>query len=87
MLPRDLIARIRGEFREMPGLSLTAAQACRLWQLDAATCEALLNALLAEGFLGRTPNGMFVAVRTSDVVRMPMGQRTMNVDALRPLGR
>ena len=26
--------RIRGEFREMPGLKLTIAQAARLWQLD-----------------------------------------------------
>jgi hypothetical protein len=35
----DLIARIRGEFREMPGLSLTIKQACRLWRCDAVTCR------------------------------------------------
>ena len=29
-----LVQRVRGEFREMPGLRLTFAQACRLWQLD-----------------------------------------------------
>ena len=29
-----VLQRIRGEFREMPGLKLTIAQAARLWQLD-----------------------------------------------------
>lgn len=28
-----LTERIRGEFLEMPGLKLTTAQACRLWNL------------------------------------------------------
>jgi hypothetical protein len=37
--PESLVARIRGEYREMPGLRLTFAQACRLWQLDAPTCR------------------------------------------------
>src|SRR5256885_1886520 len=35
----SLDARVRGEYREMPGLHLTCAQACRLWQLDAIECE------------------------------------------------
>ena len=34
-----LVQRVRGEFREMPGLRLTFAQACRLWQIDTATCR------------------------------------------------
>jgi hypothetical protein len=58
----ELLARIRGEFREMPGLRLTISQACRLWQVDVTTCEAVLHALLAEGFLAQTSNGMFVAM-------------------------
>lgn len=29
----SLIDRVRGEYREMPGLKLTVAQACRLWQI------------------------------------------------------
>jgi hypothetical protein len=65
MLPLDvLVTRIRGEYREMPGLRLTAAQACRLWQVDAATCEAVLQTLVAEGFLARMANGMFMALPT-----------------------
>src|SRR5260221_4617557 len=30
----SLVARVRGEYREMPGVRLTVAQACRLWHVD-----------------------------------------------------
>lgn len=40
---RELLGRIRGEYSEMPGLSLTLAQAQRLWLLECSTCEALLE--------------------------------------------
>jgi hypothetical protein len=62
MLPSEsLLARIRGEYREMPGLRLTSAQARRLWQLDAGVCQAILTSLIQEGFLTRTADGAFVA--------------------------
>jgi hypothetical protein len=61
----SLVARIRGEYREMPGLRLTFAQACRLWQVDASTCEAVLHTLLKEDFLTRTKDGAFVAQSVS----------------------
>lgn len=57
-----LLARIRGEYREMPGLRLTLPQACRLWHLDRPTCRAVLNDLLAERFLHQTPDGAYVAL-------------------------
>ena len=63
--PEFLAARIRGEYREMPGLRLTLAQACRLWQLDATTCEGVLDVLLADRFLRRTVDGAFVAAAPS----------------------
>ena len=59
---RALITRIQGEYNEMPGLRLTTAQACRLWQLDSPTCEHAMSALVTEGFLLRTNNGAFVAM-------------------------
>jgi hypothetical protein len=59
---QTLIRRVRGEYLEMPGLNLTLAQACRLWQMDAVTCQAALDALIAERFLGRTRDGAFVLV-------------------------
>lgn len=55
-----ILQRIRGEFLEMPGLCLTAGQARRLWNLEPATCETLLQALEAADFLRRTPSGTFV---------------------------
>jgi hypothetical protein len=58
--PDDMIRRIRGEFLEMPGLTLTVPQAQRLWGLDPAFCHNLLNALVDAGFLVRTHEGAFV---------------------------
>jgi hypothetical protein len=58
---QSLAERVRGEYREMPGLCLTVPQACRLWQIDPATCERILNALAAERFLTRTAAGAFIA--------------------------
>lgn len=57
----DLTSRIRGEYVEMPGLRLTFAQACRLWQMDAPTCGAVLQTLLAQHFLQQTSDGSYVA--------------------------
>jgi hypothetical protein len=48
---RDALQRIRGEYTEMPGLTLTIAQASRLWRLEASVCQDLLDRLVAEGFL------------------------------------
>ena len=49
------------EYVEMPGLRLTPSQACRLWQVDLATCEELFDHLLREGFLSRTGSGFYIA--------------------------
>jgi len=55
-----LVSRIRAEFREMPGLKLTPAQAQRLWNLNDGTCEAALSLLVDHKFLFRTADGAFV---------------------------
>jgi hypothetical protein len=55
----ETLQRVRGEFREMPGLCLTPAQASRLWGLDAVASQALLDALVDAQFLRRTANGGF----------------------------
>ena len=54
-----LLPRIRGEFREMPGLHLTLGQAARLFDLREEACRAALGELTGEGFLARTPGGLF----------------------------
>ncbi len=55
----DLIRRVRGEYLELPGLSLNSAQASRLWGLDSRTCQKLLHALMDARFLTRTPDGRY----------------------------
>jgi len=55
-----LARRVRNEYLEMPGLSLTLGQAQRMWQLRRTECERLLGALVDSGFLARTPAGAFV---------------------------
>ena len=56
----DVLQRIQGEFVEMPGLRLTAAQAQRLWGLDRDVCDALLGALVDAKFLLQTRDGAFI---------------------------
>jgi hypothetical protein len=57
-----LVYRVRGEFHEMPGLRLTFAQACRLWQMDPGTCDAVLAALIQERVLHKTRDGHYIAL-------------------------
>ena len=58
----QVLQRIQGEYVEMPGLRLTAAQAQRLWGLDAVTCEALMAALEESKFLRRTEANRYVRI-------------------------
>jgi hypothetical protein len=58
----DVLQRIQGEFVEMPGLHLTAAQAQRLWGLERDVCDALLEALIDAKFLSRTRDGAFIRI-------------------------
>ena len=55
----QLLRRIRSEYLEMPGLQLTLQQAQRLWSLEAAVCEVLLNGLVELNFLTRRADGKF----------------------------
>lgn len=57
--------RIRAEYREMPGLKLTAAQASRFWNLGPEQGQILLDALAAQGALLRTRDGHYVLLAGS----------------------
>jgi hypothetical protein len=61
-VPEEILRRVQCEFLEMPGLRLTEPQVCRLWDLDAPTCSALLAALVDAKFLFRTRDGAFMRV-------------------------
>ena len=47
----ELNARVRAEFREMPGLRLTLPQASRLFSINSVTCERILTGLVRAGHL------------------------------------
>jgi hypothetical protein len=52
-----VVSRIREEFREMPGLRLTPAQATKLWGLENDFCKAVIESLVAEAYLRWTRAG------------------------------
>lgn len=51
--------RIAAEFREMPGLVLSVAQAGRLLGLDEDACERILASLERDGLLRRRAGGSY----------------------------
>jgi DNA-binding IclR family transcriptional regulator len=55
----EMLSRVRGEFREMPGLRLSLEQAMRLWSLDRATCVDVLDQLRSTKFLDLDSNGRY----------------------------
>jgi hypothetical protein len=59
--PADpILARIRGEYRDMPGLQLTPLEAARLLGVDPADCSLFLDQLTDAGFLRRRERGRYV---------------------------
>lgn len=58
--PVDPVGRIRAEYLEMPGLSLTLSQAQRLWGLGPDTCRIVLESLVGAKFLTTTRRGCYV---------------------------
>ena len=56
----DWVELVKNEFREMPGLHLSKRQAQRLWNLDGASAEAILDTLESAHFLRRTENDVYI---------------------------
>jgi hypothetical protein len=65
----DSLARlahiVRGDYLEMPGLSLTFRQAMRLWNLDHERCRRVLEGLVHAGFLTETRHGLYRRIEGS----------------------
>lgn len=60
-----LVAMIRAEFAEMPGLCLTRPQARRLWNLDEDECRRILDRLVASGYLAAGLRGRYFRPSTT----------------------
>jgi DNA-binding IclR family transcriptional regulator len=54
------VDRIRGEFLEMRGVSLTERETARLMGVSHAACFRILRGLVAEGSLRQTSEGRYM---------------------------
>lgn len=59
----NLLRRVRGEYREMPGMRLTIDQAMRFWVIDWATCTSVFDSLVAVRFLELDNTGRYRKAR------------------------
>jgi len=55
----NALRRAQAEFLEMPGLTLTVAQASKLWCFDSELCTEVLSTLVEQRFLVRTRHETF----------------------------
>ena len=63
----DVVARLRAEYLEMPGLRLKPDQVQRLCGVEPSICQMVLDALVAERFLCVKPDGLYARVTDGPV--------------------
>jgi hypothetical protein len=61
-----LVRLILGTYAEMPSLSLYLPQAARLFGLREATCLVVLDHLVRDGRIRRSPDGQYRASNDGD---------------------
>ena len=62
-MPHNVVlARVRAEYLEMPGLRLTLSQAERLCGIEPVLCQWVLERLVDVNFLCRNSNGVYARV-------------------------
>jgi len=61
------VDRVRTEYLEMPGMTLSAIQIQRLCGMETSDCRAVLEALVEAGFLSSTADGIYA--RATDTSR------------------
>jgi hypothetical protein len=54
-----LVVRVRGEYREMPGLRLTVRQAARLFGIPPDVASTVLSELRRTAVLSRSSDGVY----------------------------
>lgn len=62
----ELVQRVAGEFREIPGLCVTVEQASRLFGMSTDSCERILQSLCDDGVVQRA--GRYYGVFRGDFV-------------------
>jgi uncharacterized membrane protein YebE (DUF533 family) len=61
----ETAGRLMHQFTEIPGLSLTTQQACRLIGAEGVVCRIALDQLVAAGWLARTRDGQYTRAATA----------------------
>jgi hypothetical protein len=84
-LAPQLLNRIWAEYLEMPGLSLTPAQAQRLWGLDAITCQDLLQLLVESKLLHHGEDGRYRRLSEGTVPSHALAMAKARINAARTL--
>jgi hypothetical protein len=79
----DIIRFVESDFCEMPGLRLTEAQARRLWSLDRAVCQDVLETLVERGFLTHTADGRYRRT-IDDLEHRPAGRSRLHAGGGEP---
>jgi len=64
--PDDVLRRLRAEFLEMPGMTLTPRQVQRLFGIDETLCRTVLDALVEARFLCVKPAGSYARLTDRD---------------------
>ena len=78
-----LLNRSWGEYLEMPGLSLTRAQAQRLWGLDALVCRDVLDVLVQLHLLACGIDGRYRRLTEGPAPAYSRSMAKAHIDATR----
>jgi len=57
-----VVRRVRAEFEEMPGMTLTMRQASRLFGIERDVCRTVFEGLVRMSYLKWTPSGAITRV-------------------------
>lgn len=75
-----LLAKIRREFQDHPGIAVTLRQAQILWSLDKGLCTEAFGDLTAEGFLRHVDDVYLWADAPVPQFRRPVAMRAPSPD-------
>jgi hypothetical protein len=83
----EVLQRIRAEYLEMPGLSLTAGQIQRLCGVERGVCQTVLHRLVVNGFLSIRPDGSYGRVRDPDISRVRPAKAILEPNVVATMAR
>ena len=83
----QILHRIRAEYLEMPGLSLTTEQVQRLCGVERALCNTALHTLVDTGFLSIRVDGTYGRFRNPDIARARTAKASLEPSVFATMSR